>query len=288
MRSVRSGTMRAAMRMPEPHQRTLRLSETVGKAISILDVLGHEPYDLTTSEVAAAVGLDRTTAYRLLETLCDRRLVTRDPRTRRYRLGLRALDYANAVRDRLEVRHIALSHLVDLQHELDLQPNLYRCTLVALLDDLEVVLVETIGAAAPQTDLTRRTRIPAQISASGRCLLAYLEPADLNERLVRIYSDSDSDSDSVAAEGDALHSRAWLVRELEAIRQRGYALSDREVGSNTRALATPVRTRSGAPIAAVGIVVDPAATSLEQLVELFASRMLSIAERISLALRYRS
>jgi hypothetical protein len=74
---------------------------------------------------------------------------------------------------------------------------------------------------------------------------------------------------------------------LEAIRERGFALSDREVGSNTRALAVPVRARNGAPIAAVGIVVDPANTSLEELVERHARRILSMDERISLALRYR-
>lgn len=268
-----------ALAPPAP-PRTLRLSETVGKAVSILDALGKEPYDLTPSQVAAAVGLDRTTAYRLLETLSEHRLVVRDAQTRRYRLGLRALDYANAVRDRLEVRHVALSHLVDLQHELDLQPNLFRCTMIALLDDLEVVLVEMIGAAVPQTDLTRRTRIPAHISATGRCLLAHLEPADLEARLARIFS--------AEVPGGAAHTRDWLLQEFETIRARGYATSDREVGSNTRALAAPVLARSGAPLAAVGIVVNPTTTSLEALEERYASRMVSIAERISQALRYRS
>jgi DNA-binding IclR family transcriptional regulator len=259
--------------------RTMRLSETVGKAVAILDALGHEPYDLTTSQVAAAVGLDRTTAYRLLETLVERRLLVRDPHSRRYRLGLKALDYANAVRDRLEVRHVALSHLVDLQQELDLQPELRRTTVVAVLDDLEVVLVETLGVSAPRTGLTRRTRVAAQISASGRVQLAHVEPADLEARLNRIYA--------AAPAGDGVHTREWLVNELEAIRQRGYAVSDREVGSHTRALAAPVLARSGAPLAAVAIVVNPASTSLEDMLTQFAARMMSIAERISLALQYR-
>ncbi|MBV8717536.1 MAG: IclR family transcriptional regulator [Chloroflexi bacterium] len=260
--------------------RTMRLSETVGKGVAILDVLAHEPYDLTISEVAAAVGLDRTTAYRLLETLVEARLLVRDPQSRRYRLGLRLLDYANAVRDRLEVRHVALSHLLDLQQELDAQPALSRATMVALLDNVEVVLVEVLGISAPRTDLTRRTRIPAHISASGRCLLAHLDAEDLTARLKSIYADGPS--------GDGFHTREWVERELEAIRERGYGVSDREVGSNTRALAVPVLARSGAPLAAVGIVVRPTTTTLEELVDRYAAPMLSIAERISVALRYRS
>jgi DNA-binding IclR family transcriptional regulator len=260
--------------------RTMRLSETVGKAIAILDTLGHEPYDLTTTQVAAAVGLDRTTAYRLLETLVEGRLLLRDSHTRRYRLGLKALDYANAVRDRLEVRHIALSHLLDLQQSLDLQPDLRRTTVVAVLDDLEAVLVETLGVSAPRTGLTRRTRMPAEIGATGRALLAHLESADLQARLDRIYASG--------PEGDGYHTREWVTNELQAIRERGYAVSDREVGAQTRALAAPVLARSGAPVAAVAIVVNPLTTSLEALVQQYASPITSIAERVSLALRYRA
>ena len=46
-------------------------------------------------------------------------------------------DSPRPVRDRLEVRHVALSHLLDLQQSLDLQPDLRRTTVVAVLDDLE-------------------------------------------------------------------------------------------------------------------------------------------------------
>jgi IclR family pca regulon transcriptional regulator len=173
-----------------------------------------------------------------------------------------------------------LSHLLELQQELDAQPALARATMVAVLDNIEVVLVEMLGISAPRTDLTRRTRIPAHISASGRCLLAHLETADLSRRLDAIYAQAPS--------ADGFHTREWVLNELAMIRERGYGVSDREVGSNTRALAAPVLARSGAPLAAVGIVVRPSTTTLEELVDLYAVRMVSIAERISVALRYRS
>ena len=64
-------------------------------------------------------------------------------------------------------------------------------------------------------------------------------------------------------------------------------MSDREVGSDTRALFVPVLARGGAPLAAVGIVVRPTTTTLDEFVELYAARMLSIAERITVAPRYR-
>ncbi|HEY0581574.1 MAG TPA: helix-turn-helix domain-containing protein, partial [Chloroflexota bacterium] len=100
-----------------------KLSGTVGKAFQILDRLSVSPTDLAPREVAQQTGLDRTTVYRLLETLVQVGVVARDPQSRRYRLGLRTLDYAFAVLDDLEVRHVALSHLIDLERELVLEPD---------------------------------------------------------------------------------------------------------------------------------------------------------------------
>ncbi|MBV9579177.1 MAG: IclR family transcriptional regulator [Chloroflexi bacterium] len=262
----------------KPGASSLRLSETVSKATSILNALAREPYDLSATEVAVALGLDRTTTYRLLETLCRDRVIVRDPQTRRYRLGVRVLDYANAFRDRLEVRHIALSHLLDLQHDFDLQPELGQSTMIAVLDDLDVVLVEMSGAAALRGDLTRRMRFPAYISASGRSMLAYLPAEDLEARLERTY----------AGGGVTGHlDRPTLVADLAVIRARGYAVSDRQVGPDNQALAVAVRTRNGNALAAIGIVVRPPTGPVEDLVEQYAPRLMLIAERISVALRYR-
>jgi DNA-binding IclR family transcriptional regulator len=118
-------------------------SGTVRKAFDILDQLSRSPVELAPRELAELSGLDRTTVYRLLETLVQIGVVARDPLTARYRLGLRTLDYANAALDGMEVRHVALSHLIDLEREVVLEPDeVERGIFVAVLDGGEVVLVE--------------------------------------------------------------------------------------------------------------------------------------------------
>lgn len=84
-----------------------KLSGTVRKAFQILDQLSGNQAELAPRDVARSTGLDRTTVYRLLETMTQIGIVARDQQTRRYRLGLRTLDYANATLDGLEVRHVA-------------------------------------------------------------------------------------------------------------------------------------------------------------------------------------
>ena len=54
---------------------------------------------------------------------------------------------------------------------------------------------------------------------------------------------------------------------LQAIQERGYAVSDREVGAHHARAAAPVLTRSGLSLAAVAILANPLTTSLKQLEE---------------------
>ena len=89
-------------------------------------------------------------------------------------------------------------------------------------------------------------------------------PRTLTVRLKAIYAGGPS--------GDGFYRREWVDGELDAIRERGYGVSDREVGSNTRTFAVPVLARSGATLAAVDIVVRPTTTTLNELVDVYAAR----------------
>lgn len=72
-------------------------SETPGaqnmrRSLQILRVLGHHQEDgIAAVDVMAATGLERSTSHRLLTCLVEERFAERDPLTRRYRLGLEAM-----------------------------------------------------------------------------------------------------------------------------------------------------------------------------------------------------
>jgi IclR family transcriptional regulator, pca regulon regulatory protein len=255
------------------------LSGTVLKAVRVLNELSISGTQLTVREIAQRTELDRATAYRLLQTLVETGLVTRDVQTRRYRLGLRVLDYAISVLDALEVRHISLSHLIELQRELTLEPDeVERTIFVAVPDGLDVVMVETgwTRAAVPRGS---KMRFPAFASAAGRCMLAYLPPDQLTAAL-----------DSVHFEQRTPHTlitRADVEARIAHIRQVGYDISDREVFADLRAIAVPVLGRSGTALGSIGVSVPATSTTVEWLIERFAPKLLVAAQRTSMALRHR-
>src|SRR5437764_10677460 len=79
---------------------------SVERAISILDLLAQGGWR-TGADVARELHVHRSTALRLLATLERHRLVERDPRTARYRLGSRLTQLASAVRGETDLRRAA-------------------------------------------------------------------------------------------------------------------------------------------------------------------------------------
>lgn len=65
--------------------------EALGRGLQVLEVFSEKPPSLTLTEIASAVGLDKSTAFRFVYTLQQLGYLERDPETKRYRLGLKVL-----------------------------------------------------------------------------------------------------------------------------------------------------------------------------------------------------
>src|SRR4051812_12452350 len=83
---------------------------SVARALALLDELGAAPDGLGVNELARRIGVNASTASRLLATLEAGRMVERAPGGP-YRLGLRLVALADGVLARLDVRELARPRL---------------------------------------------------------------------------------------------------------------------------------------------------------------------------------
>ncbi len=95
------------------------MSEVLRRAVQVLDVLRVAGDGLSIRDVSAQVGLPKSTVQRLLRELVETDLAAQDGATRRYRLGPRTLALGTAYQRRLDVRTVALPHLVALRDDLE-------------------------------------------------------------------------------------------------------------------------------------------------------------------------
>ncbi len=232
----------------------------------IMAFADHHP-PLSLSEVAAAAGLSRPTARRLLITLEALGYVRADGR--RFWLTPRVLSLSYAYLNSLDLPAIAqpvMERIVSEAQE--------ACTL-ATLDGQDVVYVSRLGLRRTSSlSLAVGTRLPAYASAMGQVLLADLMPADLRRYLDEV--------DLVRLTSRTLTTEAALTERLTQVRAQGWAVVDQELDEGTRSIAVPVRGDDSRVFAALGL--SSSARPVDTLVEQYLSLLQVGAAQISKAL----
>jgi IclR family pca regulon transcriptional regulator len=201
---------------------------SVERALTVIRAFGPDATELTLSEVARATGLDRAAARRFLLTLTDLGYVRSDGR--QFALTPRVLELGYSYLSALSLPEIAEPHLERLATEVRETASL------AVLDDDVVVVSADAGVGA---------RYPAYATALGRVLLAGLTEPEVEAYLVR--------TPLRALTPRTLTGAAAVRAELARVRGQGWALDDRELEEELRAVAAPVRGRNGQVLAAVGV-----------------------------------
>lgn len=195
----------------------------------MLKCLGTAPEGATVAELAGVSGLDRAVLYRLLDTLAEEGFVVRDADSRRYHLGVALVELGARAGRSLEVRRIALPAMRALMEQVR------ESVCLAVRDRGDVVVVDRLEPPGLFVRVGYHVgfRHPLTVAAHGRALLAHMEP---DERSVH------------------LERHPQVATELEATRQRGFAVSLDELERGASGVAAPIVDRLGRPIAAVGVV----------------------------------
>jgi DNA-binding IclR family transcriptional regulator len=152
--------------------------------------------------------------------------VVQDPSTR-YRLSFRLFELGMATVNALGIRQVARPFMEELARISNETVNLGHW------DGREIIYIDKIKSREILlTDLVIGTRVPAYCSAMGKAILAFR-------------SDKEQRDFIKATEFEPLTPRtntdpARLLRELERIRELGYALDEEEMVMGSRCVAAPV------------------------------------------------
>src|SRR5919201_1968082 len=140
----------------------------VERAVAVLDELAGEPVELGTNELARRIGVNPSTASRLLATLEAARLGQRVPSSGRYRLGLRLLELGNAALARLDVRALARPELERLVEETG------ETATLSVPGEHDAVTVDFVQSALSVQSVARLGRPSvAHATAAGKVLLGF-------------------------------------------------------------------------------------------------------------------
>jgi DNA-binding IclR family transcriptional regulator len=214
--------------------------QSIERALSLLEALEDGRGEIGIAALSKRVGLHVSTVHRILATLVARGYARQNPETGRYALGAKALHLAESYLGQMDIRRIVRPVLERLSQETGETANL------VILDRREALYLDKVESPQSLRIFSRiGRRAPLHCTAVGKVLLAYGSKAQVNtllgpgalERLTK----------------HTITSIAQVRRELEKVREQGFALDREECEEGACCIAVPIRQARGDVEAALGI-----------------------------------
>ena len=210
----------------------------VERIAAALDIVAQRGW-VSASELAAAMGVDRSTGWRLARSLEGVGWLHQDAATGRYRLGLSLFELGTRALDTVDVRDEARRVMAELVGSTGESVDL------AIRDGDSVVFIDKIDGTGEVRAFTRTgQRAALHATAAGKVFLAALPADELARYLARPLS---------ASTPATITSPDVLADVVDETRRRGWAVNRGELFPEAGALAVPVLDATGACVAALGL-----------------------------------
>jgi IclR family transcriptional regulator, acetate operon repressor len=233
--------------------------QSVERAFALLEALAEAgPEGMTLSSLARSLGVSKSTAYAILQTLLAGGFVADAGAgmSRRYRLGMALARLGDVVVSQIALRDVAMPVIRDLTTETGLTSRL------AVLDEAYAIVIARVDAPQSTVRFTASLgkREHLHCSAVGKSMLAALPAATVGEIVA-----------AAGLPGKTPHTitdESALQAELAVVGRRGYAIDDEEDAEGVFCVGSAVFDHSGHCVGAVsvtGLKLDLPAWRVEQI-----------------------
>ncbi|MHA6346595.1 IclR family transcriptional regulator [Roseivivax sp. CAU 1761] len=213
-------------------------SNSLLRGLSILECFDHRRPEMSLTEIAEAISVTSSAAYRFVVTLEREGYLTRQEN--RYRLAPRVMDLGYRYLASLDVYDLARLPAEALRNETGFTVH------VAVLDGTEIIYVHrALSDRSMVSNVPVGTRLPAFSTTMGRVLLSDLDEDELERRFDGYAFERMSPA--------APRSLAELKPLLKADRARGYVAQSSHLATGTCSVAAPLVSRHGRYVAAMNL-----------------------------------
>ncbi len=241
---------------------------------AILDCFTIDRPEIGVREVARMTGLTTSTTGRLMTAMKDRGMLSQNPNSRGYTLGMRLLTWTGVYLTSMDIRTVAQPFMAELQQSTQETISLY------VLDGFDRVCVERLESPQNVRIIARLgRRLPLYAGSAGKVMMAYLPEEKVKEIIEA--------SCLAPFTARTITDPSVLMQELEKIRQRGYAVSHGEWIQDASGIAAPVFGPSKDVIGALTIS-GPTQRFTRDTIEKYAREVVASAHEISKQMGYSS
>jgi DNA-binding IclR family transcriptional regulator len=212
--------------------------QSVERAVAILNEFSASRTELGVTQLGERLDLHKSTVHRLLASLVQGGLVERDPRSRKYRLGIRLVDLGNTVLSTRGLPQVALPFLRYLSDAVE------EVTYLAVRDGDQILNILQVPGPQLVQSVKWLGRGPLHCTSTGKIFLAHMPEDELKPLL---------DKELARMTANTMTDPTDLKHELERVREQGFAAAFEEHQEGINAIAAPITKPDGTAIAAVGV-----------------------------------
>ena len=243
------------------------------RGLRVLEILAAEENSMTVSEIARALGVSRSSAFRLVYTLNYMGFTASSDDGRTFQLGARVLNLGFSFLASQDLIQTARSDLMALRDDTGISSHL------AILETQDVLFLDCVQSTSGfLSNVHVGHRLPAYASPLGWLMLSGLSRSELaaqysNVLLKRLTDKTPTDVEGVIrAVGEAAAKR--IVVSHGIVEDGGFSVS------------APILDHCGAVVAAIDISGPESAFDLEKLDSNYVPRVKEAAKAISRRLGY--
>jgi IclR family acetate operon transcriptional repressor len=214
--------------------------QSLDRGLSILEAVGQSAQPVPLKKLTALLGIDRSNAFRLANTLRRRRFLADSERTNDFVLGPSAWRLANQYG---RIRLIGLCH----DHVRALAEAAGETAHLAVREGSQALLVDHAVAQGRVVMVSGLTGeyVGLYNTAHGKALLADCDLAELRAIFGGVSLDRTARR--------TLSSLEQIAAACAKVRVEGTAIDDREFLDEVRCVAAPIRDQDGRVVASIGI-----------------------------------
>lgn len=232
--------------------------ENVGRVMQVLDLFASDGGELRLTDLSERLGISKPQVLRIVSTLEQGGYLTRDPDTKRYRLGLRLFMLGMVVQQQMDLRRAAQPVLNRLALESEETVGLF------VPEHLGPICVDVIDSPHGLRIFAQHgRRMPWNAGSSAKVILAFL-PEDKREEVLA-KTQFKKYTERTVTDPDAL--RDVLAR----IREDGYHFAEQDLDLGAGGIAAPVFDNSTSIVGAISVAAPVSRLfrrDIQQLVQL--------------------
>ena len=219
----------------------MKLNRTTQRTVEILKLVSKNPEGITLDDICEKLELPKTSAYDIVTTLAEMGMVNVDRGQRqRYTIGLTAYRIGINYTNNLDFISVIEPELRAFAKEVG------KTVFFGVRSDHDVVYICKAEPENPIiTTATVGTKNPMYCTSLGKAILAFSDEEMVRQVINRIKFRQKTERTILTTEG--------LKKELDMVKQKGYALDAREMEEHMECVGAPVFGPDGSVMGAISV-----------------------------------